>query len=225
MITTYNNILSETEWICRTDTGLISWQIIHERSPLWSSIFHCNNCAYWNRTHWGVVWSHLWWGITQYGELDFFIALLSWKNIILPNSTTSLIHFSLGRLGECTFWTWEWRGYAIDIDVLPSVHRIESTKVRRQRPTTLHGHCKQQSSADKKEKKVPLGSRSPDGGPQPSESSAASTAVSRGIFHGSGGWRQLPHSASPPGRRGWGGADCGRQPSRLRTGLGHPESR
>ena len=25
--------------------------------------------------------------------------------------TTRLIHFSLGRLGECTLWTWEWKGY------------------------------------------------------------------------------------------------------------------
>ena len=36
-----------------------------------------------------------------------FHSLLRWKMIILPILTTSLIHFSLGRLGECSFWTWE----------------------------------------------------------------------------------------------------------------------
>ena len=30
--------------------------------------------------------------------------------IVLPILSTSPIHFSLGRLGECTFWTWEWKG-------------------------------------------------------------------------------------------------------------------
>ena len=39
-----------------------------------------------------------------------FIALLRWKMIITPILTTSLIRVSLGRLGECTFWTWEWKG-------------------------------------------------------------------------------------------------------------------
>ena len=29
--------------------------------------------------------------------------------IILPILTTSLIHFSMKRLGECTFWTWQWK--------------------------------------------------------------------------------------------------------------------
>ena len=38
-----------------------------------------------------------------------FHNLLRWKMIILPIPTTSLIHFFLGRMGECTFWTWEWR--------------------------------------------------------------------------------------------------------------------
>ena len=38
-----------------------------------------------------------------------FHSLLRWKMIILPILITSLIHFSLGRLGECTFWTWEWK--------------------------------------------------------------------------------------------------------------------
>ena len=31
--------------------------------------------------------------------------------IILPILTTSLIYFSLVRLGECTFSTWEWKGW------------------------------------------------------------------------------------------------------------------
>ena len=39
-----------------------------------------------------------------------FHSLLRWKMIILPILTTSFIHFSLGRLGECTFWTWDWKG-------------------------------------------------------------------------------------------------------------------
>ena len=41
-----------------------------------------------------------------------FHSLLRWKMIILPILTTSLIHFSLGRLGEieCSFRTWEWMG-------------------------------------------------------------------------------------------------------------------
>ena len=34
-----------------------------------------------------------------------FHSLLRWEMIILPILTTSLIHFSLGKLGECTFWT------------------------------------------------------------------------------------------------------------------------
>ena len=39
-----------------------------------------------------------------------FHHLLRWKSIILTILITSLIHFSLGRSGECTFWTWEWKG-------------------------------------------------------------------------------------------------------------------
>ena len=39
-----------------------------------------------------------------------FHSLLRWEMIILPILTTSFIHFSLGRLGECTFWTWDWKG-------------------------------------------------------------------------------------------------------------------
>ena len=35
-------------------------------------------------------------------------SILRWKMIIPPILTTSLIHLSSGRLGECTFWTWEW---------------------------------------------------------------------------------------------------------------------
>ena len=40
-----------------------------------------------------------------------FHSLLRLKMIITPILTTSLIHFSLERLGECAFWTWEWKGY------------------------------------------------------------------------------------------------------------------
>ena len=39
-----------------------------------------------------------------------FHSLLRWKMIMLPILITSPIHFSLGRLGECSFWTWEWKG-------------------------------------------------------------------------------------------------------------------
>ena len=39
-----------------------------------------------------------------------FHSLLRRKMITLPILTTSPIHFSLGRLGECTFWTWKWKG-------------------------------------------------------------------------------------------------------------------
>ena len=35
-----------------------------------------------------------------------FYNLLRWKMIILPILITSLIHFSLGRLGEWTFWAY-----------------------------------------------------------------------------------------------------------------------
>ena len=40
-----------------------------------------------------------------------FHSLLRWKMNYTPEPilTTSLIHFSLGRLGECTFWTWQWK--------------------------------------------------------------------------------------------------------------------
>ena len=41
-----------------------------------------------------------------------FHSLLRWKMIILPIPITSPIHFSLGRLGECSFWTWEWKGWS-----------------------------------------------------------------------------------------------------------------
>ena len=41
-----------------------------------------------------------------------FHHLLRWKIIILPILITPLMHFSLGRLGECTFSTWEWKGQA-----------------------------------------------------------------------------------------------------------------
>ena len=39
-----------------------------------------------------------------------FHSLLRWKMIILSILTTSLKHFSLKRLGECIYWTWEWKG-------------------------------------------------------------------------------------------------------------------
>ena len=39
-----------------------------------------------------------------------FHSLLRWKIIVLPILTTPLIRFCLKRLGECTFWTWEWKG-------------------------------------------------------------------------------------------------------------------
>ena len=39
-----------------------------------------------------------------------FIAYSDWKMIILPILTVSLTNFSLKRLGECTFWAWEWKG-------------------------------------------------------------------------------------------------------------------
>ena len=39
-----------------------------------------------------------------------FHSSLTWKMIVLPILTTSPIHFSLGRLGECPFWTWKVKG-------------------------------------------------------------------------------------------------------------------
>ena len=38
-----------------------------------------------------------------------FHTLLTWKMIILPILTTSLIHFFFKRLGECTFWAYNGR--------------------------------------------------------------------------------------------------------------------
>ena len=49
-----------------------------------------------------------------------FHSLLRWKMIILPILTTSLMHFLLGRLGECTFWTWEWKGYWMPKETNPN---------------------------------------------------------------------------------------------------------
>ena len=43
--------------------------------------------------------------ITQYGELDFW---LRWKMIILPILITPPIRYSLGSLGECSFWMSLW---------------------------------------------------------------------------------------------------------------------
>ena len=49
--------------------------------------------------------------ITSHSMENFvFHSLLRWKMIIKPILNTSLIHLSLGRLGECSFWTWEWKG-------------------------------------------------------------------------------------------------------------------
>ena len=39
-----------------------------------------------------------------------FHSLLGWKIIILPNSHCITYTFLYKRLGECTFWSWEWRG-------------------------------------------------------------------------------------------------------------------
>ena len=49
--------------------------------------------------------------ITQCLELAFH-NLLIWKidDYTIPILTTWPIHFSLGRLGECAFWTCEWNG-------------------------------------------------------------------------------------------------------------------
>ena len=49
--------------------------------------------------------------ITQHSMKNLaFHSFLRWKMIVLPILTTSCIHLSLRRLGECTFWTWEWKG-------------------------------------------------------------------------------------------------------------------
>ena len=39
-----------------------------------------------------------------------FHSLLRWKMIILPILPISLIHFLDKRLGECTFWSQDWKG-------------------------------------------------------------------------------------------------------------------
>ena len=39
-----------------------------------------------------------------------FHSLLRWMMIILPFLTTSLV---IKRLGECTFWTWEWKAAVV----------------------------------------------------------------------------------------------------------------
>ena len=44
--------------------------------------------------------------ITQYEELGLH-SLLRWKMIPLPHLYN---HFSL-KVGECTFWTWQWKGW------------------------------------------------------------------------------------------------------------------
>ena len=43
-------------------------------------------------------------------NLAFHSSLIMWKMIILPILATSLTHFLFKMLGECTFWTWEWKG-------------------------------------------------------------------------------------------------------------------
>ena len=44
-----------------------------------------------------------------------FNSLLRWKVILLPILPTSLIHFLSNRLGECTFWSQDWKGYMYSI--------------------------------------------------------------------------------------------------------------
>ena len=51
-----------------------------------------------------------------------FHSLFRWKTIITPLLTSSLIRFSLGRLGERTFWTWEWKGQGFARNPQSSVH-------------------------------------------------------------------------------------------------------
>ena len=38
-----------------------------------------------------------------------FHSFLKWKMTILPILTTALTHWVFKRLGECTFWIWEWK--------------------------------------------------------------------------------------------------------------------
>ena len=40
-----------------------------------------------------------------------FHSLLRWKMIIIQILATPLMHFLFKRLGECTFWAQEWKGY------------------------------------------------------------------------------------------------------------------
>ena len=55
-----------------------------------------------------------------------FMASLKWKMIILPILTTSVNIFLPKRLGECTFWTWEWQGFVwINDDELNSELRVQ----------------------------------------------------------------------------------------------------
>ena len=56
-----------------------------------------------------------------------FHSWLRWKMITLPLLTTSPIYFSSGRLGECTFWTWEWKGQRLH----PSTHWTIPRQYRR----------------------------------------------------------------------------------------------
>ena len=50
--------------------------------------------------------------ITPHGMKNVAVhSALRWKMIMLLIVTTSLTHCSLGRLGECIFWTWEWKGW------------------------------------------------------------------------------------------------------------------
>ena len=67
------------------------------------------------------------------------------EETIVPILTTSPIHFSLGRLGECTFWTWEWRGWKVwemylSLGVKGSVYNMwcsDDTDNRTPKPTCL----------------------------------------------------------------------------------------
>ena len=61
--------------------------------------------------------SHQKYNTTQYEELDFSKPTHMEDDYIKNSLTTSPIQFSL-RLGECTFWTWEWKGFNV-LQVLP----------------------------------------------------------------------------------------------------------
>ena len=51
-----------------------------------------------------VILHHIVWGTW------LFIAYADERWLYHKILTASPIHFSLGRLGECTFWAWDWKG-------------------------------------------------------------------------------------------------------------------